>query len=52
MVDAATHDALNGIERRYQPYAFYARVAGTSPEAAVAAAAHRVLTHEFESTMR
>lgn len=47
MVHAATHDALNAIERRYQPYALHAHVAGASPEAAVAAAAHGVLTAEI-----
>jgi hypothetical protein len=48
MVHAAIHDALNGIERRSQPYALDARVAtGSSPEAAVAAAAHDVLLAVF-----
>lgn len=47
MAHAATHDALNAIERRYQPYTFYAHGAGASPEAAVAAAAHGVLTAEM-----
>jgi hypothetical protein len=44
MVHAATHDALNAIERRYQPYVLHANVEGASPEAAVAAAAHAILT--------
>jgi hypothetical protein len=44
MMHAAIHDALNAIERRFQPYAFDSQAAaGTSPEAAVAAAAHDVL---------
>lgn len=44
MVHAAIHDALNVIERRYQPYAFTADgPPSASPEAAVAAAAHGVL---------
>jgi hypothetical protein len=37
----AMHDALNAIDRRYEPYAYDATApAGSSPEAAVAAAAH------------
>jgi hypothetical protein len=47
MVHAATHDALNAIEPRYQPYVFQAHSTGASPEAAVAAAAHGVLTSEI-----
>jgi hypothetical protein len=48
MMHAAIHDALNAIERRFQPYAFDAQAAaGTSPEAAVAAAAHDVLIELF-----
>ena len=44
MVHAAVHDALNAIERRYEPYAFHGHAtAGASPDAAVAAAAHGVL---------
>jgi hypothetical protein len=40
----AIHDALNAIDRRFQPYAFDKRVEpGASPEAAVAAAAHDVM---------
>src|SRR5882762_3201193 len=39
----AIHDALNAIDRRFQPYAFDRRVEpGVSPDAAVAAAAHNV----------
>jgi hypothetical protein len=44
MMHAAIHDALNAIERRFQPYALDAHAASdSSPEAAVAAAAHDVL---------
>ena len=40
----AIHDALNAIERRYEPYAYDAQApAGTSADAAVAAAAHSAL---------
>jgi PAP2 superfamily len=44
MAHVAMHDALNAIDRRYEPYA-YGAVAprGASPEAAIAAAAHDVL---------
>jgi PAP2 superfamily protein len=48
MMHAAIHDALNAIDRRSQPYAFDGQAAaGTSPEAAVAAAAHDVLVVVF-----
>jgi PAP2 superfamily len=48
MMHAAIHDALNAIERRSQPYALDAQApAGSSPEAAVAAAAHDVLVAVF-----
>jgi len=46
MMHAAVHDALNAIDRRYQPYAL--RMQGqldASPDAAVAAAAYGVLVH-------
>jgi hypothetical protein len=44
MMHIAIHDALNAIDRRYQPYAFDKKAApGTSPDAAVAAAARDVL---------
>jgi hypothetical protein len=40
----AIHDALNAIDRRYEPYAYDAQApAGTSADAAVAAAAHAAL---------
>jgi hypothetical protein len=48
MMHVAIHDALNAIDRRSEPYAFDAQApAGTSPEAAVAAAAHDVLVALF-----
>ena len=48
MVHIAIHDALNSIDRRYQTYAFHGTVMpNASPDAAVAAAAHRVLTNQF-----
>lgn len=48
MTQAAVHDALNAIDRRFEPYAYRAPVQrGASPEAAVAAAAAGVLTALF-----
>jgi hypothetical protein len=44
MMHIAIHDALNAIDRRFQPYAFDKRVEpGASTEAAVAAAARDVM---------
>src|SRR5262245_59586652 len=44
MAHVAMHDALNAIDRRYEPYAYNAVAPrGASPEAAIAAAAHGVL---------
>jgi hypothetical protein len=43
MMHIAIHDALNAIDRKYQPYAFDKANPGASPDAAVAAAAHDVL---------
>jgi hypothetical protein len=44
MMHIAVHDALNAIDRKYQPYAFDKKAEpGASPDAAVAAAAHDVL---------
>jgi hypothetical protein len=44
MMHLAIHDALNAIDRRYQPYTFDKRVeAEASPDAAVAAAARDTL---------
>ena len=48
MMHVAIHDALNAIERRFQPYAFDGQApTGASPEAAVAAAARDVLVALF-----
>src|SRR5205823_10888003 len=48
MVQAAVHDALNAIDRRYDAYFFEGpAVPGASPDAAVAAAAHTVLVGGF-----
>jgi hypothetical protein len=53
MTHAAIHDALNAIDRRYQPYAFDVQAdRNASPEAAVAAAAHDVLVHEVPSVQQ
>ncbi|MGH9754973.1 MAG: vanadium-dependent haloperoxidase [Blastocatellia bacterium] len=44
MTHVAMHDALNAIDRRYEPYAYDAVAPrGASPEAAIAASAHGVL---------
>ena len=44
MMHIAIHDALNAIDRKFQPYAFDKKAEpGTSPDAAVAAAAREVL---------
>src|ERR1700748_942618 len=44
MMHLAIHDALNAIDRKYQPYAYDKKAdPGASPDAAVAAAAHDVL---------
>ena len=48
MLHLAVHDALNAIERRSRPFAYDASAAaGTSVEAAVAAAAHDVLVSQI-----
>jgi len=45
MMHIAIHDALNAIDRKYQPYAYDQKAApGASPEAAVAAASHDVVS--------
>jgi len=50
MTQAAIHDALNAIDRRYEPYAYAATApSNASPEAAVSAAAHTVLRTLFPS---
>jgi hypothetical protein len=43
ILHAAIHDALNGIERRYEPYTADLASPGASLEAAVGSAAHDVL---------
>ena len=48
MLHLAVHDALNAIERRSRPYAYDASaLAGTSADAAVAAAARDVLVSQI-----
>ena len=48
MAHAAIHDALNAIDRRYQPYVLDVQAdPGSDAAAAVSAAAHDVLVHEF-----
>lgn len=48
MAHAAIHDALNAIDRRYQPYALDTQAdPAASPVAAVAAAAYGVLVNEL-----
>jgi Vanadium chloroperoxidase N-terminal domain len=50
MTQAAVHDALNAISRRYEAYYFEGPGdPGASPEAAVAAAAHTVLVGVIQS---
>ena len=50
MMHIAIHDALNGIDRRSQPYAADLQAPSwTSPDASVAAAAHDVLVPTFSS---
>jgi PAP2 superfamily len=49
MTHIAIHDALNAIDRRFQPYAFHGQARrGASVDAAVAAAAHGVLVPVLE----
>ncbi|MBD2035868.1 vanadium-dependent haloperoxidase [Leptolyngbya sp. FACHB-321] len=47
IVHAAIFDAVNAIDRQYTPYAVDIKAAGASPDAAVAAAAHTVLTNLY-----
>jgi hypothetical protein len=50
-VQAAVYNAVNGITREYELYKWHARAPkGASPEAAAAAAAHRVLLTYFGDT--
>src|SRR5215467_10170433 len=43
MAQAAVHDALNAIDRRYEPYTFDGSAPGALADAAVATAAHDAL---------
>jgi hypothetical protein len=43
MAQAAVHDALNAIDRRYEPYTFVGNAPGALVDAAVATAAHDAL---------
>jgi PAP2 superfamily len=53
MTHAAIHDAVNAINRRYQPYALDMQASlNASPEAAVSAAAHDVLVHELPAIQK
>jgi hypothetical protein len=47
MVQAAVYDAVQAIERRYEPYYVEIKGASGSPVAAAAKAAHDVLVHLF-----
>jgi len=49
-VHLAVYDAVNAIDPRFQPYVYEGDAqAGASQDAAVAAAAHRVLVHYFSA---
>ena len=53
MMHIAIHDALNAIDRRFQPHTYDKKAdPGTSPDAAVAAAAHDVLVPLINQTCR
>lgn len=47
MVHLAMHDAVNAVNRIYEPYSFTNRDSTAHPVAAAAAAAHRVLVNTF-----
>jgi hypothetical protein len=48
MTQAAVHDGLNAIDRRFETYAYHGTAPReASPEAAVATAAHAVLVNQF-----
>lgn len=47
MMHLAMHDAVNAVDRRFQPYAYAATEAQADAEAAAAAAAHGVLAGLF-----
>jgi membrane-associated phospholipid phosphatase len=52
ILHAAIYDAINGIDRRYEPYLVPSTVvASTSEEAAASAAAHRVLITLFPANV-
>jgi hypothetical protein len=51
MVHAAMHDAVNGAIPVYEPYASWLSDGDAHPEAAAAAAAHRVLANLFPSNI-
>ena len=51
MMHLAIHDALNAIDRKYQPYAYDRKAEpGTSADAAVAAAAYYVMYSDHPET--
>src|SRR5262249_38425008 len=47
MVHVAVHDAVQSYEKRFEPYVRLVPGASGSPIAAVAAAAHDILVHQF-----
>jgi len=47
MVHVAVHDAVQSYQRRFEPYLRLVPAASGSPVAAVAAAAHDILVHQF-----
>ncbi len=50
MVQLAIHDALNGIEEKYQRYAFQGKDYEAEPVAATAAAAYNILVNEIPTS--
>jgi len=48
MMHLAIHDSLNAIEPRFEAYAVHTFSPGSSPEAALAAAAYGVLIDCFQ----
>jgi hypothetical protein len=52
MMHIAMHDALNAVERRYEPYAFGHTVAGADPTAAAAQAAYEVAVDQYPGQQR
>ena len=49
MVHVAVHDAVQSYEKRFEPYLGLVTGASGSPIAAVAAAAHDILVHQFSA---